>query len=109
MTQYFVRPSWHRPGWFAVCYNNSAQTPTLYGEALDEGKANHIAEVLNQTSTSACGLLPSQILGGEMLTYMNDEALKQVYHLLVELKQHTAAGCLAHYAKAVAQVDLGAK
>ncbi|MCL4298970.1 MAG: hypothetical protein KJ077_24750 [Anaerolineae bacterium] len=51
-------------------------------------------------------LLPSEVLSWEMLNAMNDNALIEVYRLLVRLEQRDAAALLAEYARRIAEIDV---
>ncbi|MCL4295720.1 MAG: hypothetical protein KJ077_08335 [Anaerolineae bacterium] len=50
--------------------------------------------------------VPSETLAAEMLNAMDDQALIEVYRLLVRLNQPDAAGLLAEYARRVLEIDL---
>lgn len=50
--------------------------------------------------------LPIEVLSWEMLNAMDDNALKEVYRLLVKLRQRDAASLLAEYARRIAEIDV---
>lgn len=50
--------------------------------------------------------VPSGILATEMLNAMDDQAMIQIYRLLVSLEQHDAAALLAEFARRVADLDV---
>lgn len=50
--------------------------------------------------------LPSEVLSWEMLNAMDDQALIEVYRLLVKLKQRDAAALLAEYSRRILGIEV---
>lgn len=46
--KYSIKPSWNINGWWAVCYLNAVETPTLFCEAPNLKTAERLAELLNE-------------------------------------------------------------
>lgn len=53
--------------------------------------------------------LSSEVIAFEMLKAMDNQALIEVYRLLVKLKQQDAAAFLAEYARRIAKIDVKAQ
>lgn len=50
--------------------------------------------------------LPIEAVAFEALNAMEDQALVEVYRLLVRLEQHDAAALLAEFARRIAEIDV---
>ena len=58
------------------------------------------------TNDPRMDLLPSEVLSWEMLNAMDDQALIEVYRLLVKLKQRDAAALLAEYSRRILGIEV---